>query len=545
LRIILFQYAGWVTTNQFHRVDDYFGYLVFPEKMIQMGSMGPDPFSGRRMGASLGGQSFLHTFVLSLFSEQNLRIIDPGITSIVVVGLILGFLQENKISPRKSLLILLPAIATIPPARNSTAMIVSTVLLLSLFRTLNWEKLKDRSWIANACIIALITSALAGSKYSLLPTTGLFFGLTYGFYLIHFKFKRTTIYEFIAAIFLIFLLLLPWMISMYQSSGTLLYPFLGKGYTGYYQYDISPSSEIFTFRGIKLIIRSLLEVTHIVLFLLIIAYLQLRPWKAWQSHERKASLAFLISVCFGVFSIIVGTGGRSARYTFPFVYAAIIILIILIITQIEVRERIQKQSYQSIAQFLGIFVIGILIVSGGNWANPIKYYTNHINNIKLGLANVPLVAKPQESDRYLKLQQSIPPGEIILTRLNKPFLLDFKRNQIFIVDVPGAASPPPGMPLFQGSEVLSNYLTSQSIRYVAYAYKNGTGFSRRYWIDKLGSEIYPWVKPNKILELHPWVRNEVQYTLDFQDNLKKLGENRKIIYDDGQIFVIDLLTIPS
>lgn len=34
---------------------------------------------------------------------------------------------------------------------------------------------------------------------------------------------------------------------------------------------------------------------------------------------------------------------------------------------------------------------------------------------------------------------------------------------------------------------------------------------------------------------------EAGHTFDFQDNLKELGKNRKIIYDDGKNFVLDLL----
>ena len=58
LGLLLLFYASSVFTLHFNPCDDYQAYMVFPEKMIQTGSMGADPFSERRL-LSLGGMSFL------------------------------------------------------------------------------------------------------------------------------------------------------------------------------------------------------------------------------------------------------------------------------------------------------------------------------------------------------------------------------------------------------------------------------------------------------------------------------------------------------
>ena len=94
--LILIQYAGWLYTGRlnfanmvyadgFNTSDDYHAYLVFPHKMLQLGSMGPDPFSERRI-VSFGGQSFLHTLILSGLSDTNLNLIDPALALIITVG---------------------------------------------------------------------------------------------------------------------------------------------------------------------------------------------------------------------------------------------------------------------------------------------------------------------------------------------------------------------------------------------------------------------------------------------------------------------------
>ncbi len=101
--LILIQYAGWIYTGRvnfanmvyadgFNTSDDYHAYLVFPHKMLQLGSMGLEPFSERRI-VSLGGQSFLQTFIVSVLADTNLNILDPAWALIITVGLIIGFFQ--------------------------------------------------------------------------------------------------------------------------------------------------------------------------------------------------------------------------------------------------------------------------------------------------------------------------------------------------------------------------------------------------------------------------------------------------------------------
>jgi hypothetical protein len=41
---------------------------------------------------------------------------------------------------------------------------------------------------------------------------------------------------------------------------------------------------------------------------------------------------------------------------------------------------------------------------------------------------------------------------------------------------------------------------------------------------------------------NPWVRCQAEHTLDFQANLVELRKTRKVLYDDSDIFVIDLGT---
>jgi hypothetical protein len=128
------------------------------------------------------------------------------------------------------------------------------------------------------------------------------------------------------------------------------------------------------------------------------------------------------------------------------------------------------------------------------------------------------------------MQLSIPPGQKVLVRLDKNFLLDFRRNPIFIDDLPGGASLPPGIPAFKGSEALAEYLVQHGIHYVAYSYADDANFSRALFSDRLNPKV------------NIWLRKGAQLTFDFQDNVVQLARSRRKLFDDGKMFVLDLAT---
>jgi len=192
--LILIQYAGWVYTGRlnfahmvyadgFNTSDDYHAYLVFPHKMLQLGSMGLDPFSERRI-VSLGGQSFLHTFIVSVLSDTNLNLIDPGLALIITIGLIIGFFKENPAWTRRVIFTILLVLLIAVPKANTTSIMLPVALFLSLFRTLESKEIDRHSSVSNACLIALISAAIGTLKSSLILASVIVFAVSYLCYFI-------------------------------------------------------------------------------------------------------------------------------------------------------------------------------------------------------------------------------------------------------------------------------------------------------------------------------------------------------------------------
>lgn len=517
-------YAGSVYSLIFQWLDDYHAYFVYPHKMLEMGSLGRDPFSERRL-SSLGGQPFLHTFILSMLGNENLHLIDPGISYVISVGLLLGYFKDKKVRTEAAVFLVFIFLCIYYPKLNTSSTLTGTAMFISLFRTLDWEEMKSRTWIPNACIVALVTAGVWSLKTSLIPACVILVIASYFFYILGAKGdRRTAVSECLLAGILTLLLLLPWMIAMYQSSGTLLYPLFGKGYHGS-AYGSYLHKNFTLVQALKVSIGSVINVYGVSVGLLGFAILR---WRNWTISGREAPLSFLISAAIVMPIIGLSTGGTdSYRYGFPVISAAMIVLMAGAFAQTEVGEKskFSKTNYVLIV----MVVAGIMI---GNNSNSLKdRYSGFVDNIKAGINGVSLISH-QQIEQYIKMQESIPEGETLLTRLQKPFLLNFKRNTIFIADWPGGASPPPGMPLFKGSEPLADYLTSQSIKYVASFYTKEGGSPEKYFSKQVETT-------------NTWLENQAKNSLDFEFNLQELGKTRKRVYDDGDIFILDLLSRTS
>ena len=231
--IILARYGFAVSFFGFNGADDHHGYMAFPAKMLQTGSLGNDPFSERRVESSLGGQYFLHAIILSATSFKNLHLTDNGLGYIILILLLAGFLIEKKAGRFLGIGAIALMTVVVSPVLNITASYTAAVVVFLFFR-LSYPFLEFKSnapW-RNALMIALPLSTLCALKSTYIIVSVVLF---VGYYFISFRRigdYRPLVKECIMAVMAIFIFLLPWMLSMLASSGTLLYPIFGRGYQG-------------------------------------------------------------------------------------------------------------------------------------------------------------------------------------------------------------------------------------------------------------------------------------------------------------------------
>src|SRR5262249_11318046 len=109
---------------------------------------------------------------------------------------------------------------------------------------------------------------------------------------------------------------------------------------------------------------------------------------------------------------------------------------------------------------------------------------------RVNLQDTPL-ATPQEMRAYRVLQDAVSPGAGILVRLDKPFLLDYTRNPLYVMDVPCGSSPPPGLPCPGSVTDIERYLADRGVRALAFAYKADGVFPYAVYKDRLDLQRYP------------------------------------------------------
>jgi hypothetical protein len=423
---------------------------------------------------------------------------------------------------RAVVLLLLFFLLIPPPAANVTILFTSLALFLSLYRLVGWPALSQYGFLRRAMVIAMVCSAICALKSTAVTTCALLFVGSYLFYLFDPQLPREQrLIEFAAATLLTFFLLLPWMVSLYGSSRTLLFPVFGKGLQGSaYGTFVLPWNQMTILEAGRAVLVSFTNVPVIAVALLGLLNIYVRRDRIL---GRASPVPTLGAALFGTLVLTIAMGGSSIpRYVFPFVMAASLVFLGELLGNWSAGAR--EHFGLSTPVLAAIAIAGFLV--GSAWDESRRAYLAFAEGLQSGLRNKMLV-RESEAAAYGRMQNAVPAGAVLLERLEKPFLLNFKRNPVLIVDWPGGASPPPGMPSFKGSEALADYLVSKSIRYVAYSYAKEAGFPKKLFGPRLESS-------------DPFARTGARFAFDFQDNLAELGKTRKRAYDDGEIFVLDL-----
>ena len=501
-------YVGSVYSVAFSPHDDVQGYFLFPLKMLQTGSLGLDPFSERRLIASLGGQYFLHTFVLSVLPVESLHLIDSGISFVAMLVMVGSTRNDSLFRGSRLLVAFATVVLAAVPRSNVTSAMSAVVVLFGLYRWL--DIMQSRARTSDGVVLGmLISGAIVLKSTYIVPvaaTAGTF--LLVRLVAASERSLRRMVTP-IVVVVLTALLAGPWMYSMYKSSGTLLYPLLGRGYHGSVTNNFTTKySSIFAHELMVIMVKAVSNAVFVSFGCL--SYLTLT-----QKPRDVATVATIVGGISGVLALGIAAGFSLDRYMFPFVFPAVLFLV-----------------YKTPdAAIIGNRALVPLLVCvwfmGAHWRDARLGFVQSTANIRSALIGQTL-ASAAEIQSVRSAQRSVPVGETILEHVTKPFLLDFRRNHVLINDCPGGASPFPGMPYRQGPEPLSKYLIDKSIRYVMYSYRDEALFTHEAFGSRLSNRE------------HPWLRSEAERVFDFHDSLSLLGNSRLKSYEDQDLFVLKL-----
>jgi hypothetical protein len=518
---------GHVFSTDFNRIDDYPAYLVYPQKMLQTGSLGFEPFSERRLLTSVGGMYFLHGLVLAGASFFFLHAIDPALGLGLALLLLEGALRRHGVGLSARLAVLIFAALLVPSIVNLTAITLPVALMLYAFFLL--ESGPDTSRPGRIVALALVGAALTAIKSPYLPWIGAFLALVYGGRIIAARFAPRSLVEpgcIVAATVLAFL---PWMLANLRDVGTMLYPVLGPGYHAS-QYGLVPT--VWAMPSNALLLRTILGEGTVfgprLLAALVITGLALCLRAGRDRGGAWLTLAFLAGCLALLVTIIVGTGADSLeRYSYPAVAAALMLSVWYFAVTAAPRFRPIPLAVTGLACFAAIVADAHQLF---------QYYGHAAADFGVAVLGpgirpamlVSIITRDDGAQRkdVARMQAAIPAGTPFMERLDYPFLLDFRRNPIFVADYPGAVSLPPGMPVSKGPEPLADYLVQHTpIRLVAYAYGNESLFpyaDRAQFPDSL------------------WIQLDTNNAFAFQDDLAALMQTRRLAYKDATRAVIEI-----
>jgi hypothetical protein len=504
--------------------DDIQAYLVFPKSLLENGSLGAEPFEARRM-LSLGGQSFLQALVLTVLPLRCLHLIDAGVAMLIILGLLHGAAMRGRMDHRLALLVMVVALSFphLNARANTSTVLTGSALLLAWFFVLHEGRLSGAGWLARGVVVGLLASTLVCVKSSFLPVVAAFYLLTLLFGLLDGEGKpRQLVAEACAFAGSSLVLLLPWMISLYQSSGTLFYPLIGQGFLGGGHRigfsDIQGPFDPLPLDYARALIRLGFEVAPLVLLVLVSGD------RRWRRPGMALGVAVLASVVLLVLVTDPSLDRSLSRYTFPPFVAGVLAVMVSAFSFKggETSKRVRLSSVTAV-------VVGLWIVLGG-LPTARTTYTQLAHNVEDALRGDDFIA-PWSRQVYGEMLRGIPADATVLTRLRYPFLLDTKERRVMIMGIPGMASPPPGMPL-RGGQALAEYLLSKDIRYLAYTY-----------YPEKGGESLLNLTPEMITRRYP--RSRVRWAMlrnheDFHATVKELMTTRKRLFDSNDNVLLDL-----
>lgn len=519
--------ADW-HTNPY---DDDIAYLAFLKKLSDTGTV-LEPFSFRRLSA-YGGQTLFLELVSVRAAASQAHTFDRCVSVLMIVMLMIGHRRRGRrpaflfLAATILLLVAMPTIAI-----NTASYFSGVVFFLALFRTLVWveERTGEPSgearlapWKA-ALPIALVAAAACTLRQNYLPVPAVTLAVSYGARIFRAKGAlRARLAEPILAAGFSLAALLPWFIVSWQSNRTFLYPVMPGTFHTPLAMNATGWNVVREIAFQANVAVEGLPLETFGLFIVAAAFVR-------EPGARIPLGATCAGAVVGFAALVHGLTQSDAtnigRYAFGFLVATALAVVLTTGTA-PLTARLERLH---VAAGIALFATFLQIALSRDkfW----KEYGLKFHNIEL-LAYTRSRARetePAELRMYSeRLQGAVPAGERIAVLVDDPHYLDFARNPIWNLDMPGFASLPPGMPAFQGSEALERYYRTLGLRWLMWVTPEHSRYHyrREYFLELFLSEQEIW-------------RTYAPYVVDLIDNMNEIRRRHREAYVERGIVVIDL-----
>lgn len=509
---LLVRYASAVHFQAMSCADDDIAYFPMIIKLLDTGTL-LEPFSLRRL-AGFGGHTFLQALVGATGTEDNGFLMDRGVALLVCFGLVFGFFKEHRGHQLLAGALAVLLIVVLPfPLLNSASHLTGLAIFLTLFRTLSRQFSAQAPGHANVWLIGAIVAAAGSLRAHYLFVAALTVVI---YWLICYIAEKKDAGRYFLSLCYVGLASLvwlsPWMVLLQMSSESILYPLFSGNHRPEFENYSAPlafSEHVSLFAATFFHGRIVLFLAPVMLFLF--------------RRKNTAALALYISSIIGTMIMTwvftYSDVENIHRYVAPFLNAAFVGTLLAFFAEI-LRTAEPSPSDLRVRKISNLVLVGVILIVGSlMMVKDAQRIAKHWDRTLLSQA---------ERAKYVEMQNSLPQGARVMAMVNHPFALNYRRNDILNVDVPGAASPDPGMPFKQGPGKLKKYLQSLSITHLVFGDLNDRPaclYNRALWEFHRDGDVAAW-------------KFGAPYYLDLMDNVEALARSEKVLYRKDGFHVV-------
>jgi hypothetical protein len=523
------QGGAMILAGTFNHNDDNIAYFHFVHEILDRGTL-TQPFSARRI-TTYGGQALLHAVQIAIdVPETHLHLLDRGLALLTVLALLVGHARTSRRSARGIVLLAMLFAATLPDVRwNIGSTMTGVLFFLALYRTLDWLPLTRAHGVRQALPVALLAAGACALRQNYLAPVGVLLVVVYARAMLRrdprtvLRFDRAGLFDTATTAGILFVVLAPWWLLAYRWSGTFLFPLLKGNYNT--SYALFPSHtplewlqyfwENFCFgvpvKGVPMFLAAALTMPR---------------------HKPNSPLSALVLASFLAFVLLL-VGFPSAhpedqcRYYYGFTVAAIL-AIALAASEVVSNPSLSPRRKAAAGACVALVVAGISLQVYEDRAVTASSYKAF-----LGAFTTPVARWTRSTlePSYRALQAPVPPGDPIAVMVDDPGHFDERRNRIASLDIVGAVSPPPGIPLAAGAEAVAAYLLDQGYRYLVVVHPDKAAelYRRDKWIANQQRGAKVW-------------QASARFYLDAFDDFDALRASRAHLADVNGNTTLDLAT---
>jgi hypothetical protein len=532
----LFRIVAGLVSLERNIWDDDIAYLPLLRRLLQIGDL-TEPFSFRRLGA-YGGQFVLQGFGAARGTMLNFHIIDKGLCFGLTLLLLAGMARRAGGAKAFPLALVALTVLMLPDVGINTASHWSGVMLLvALYRSMvgadvaaeSGDRTKALRWLALA---ALTGAAACTLRQNYLAVVAMFFAFALVARLrsvaaVHgwaAAWKAERSWWLVAAVGAV-LVLLPWWIAAYASNQTFLFPFV----PGTWNHGLTLRPTAVTWmHEVEFLIRLAIESEPLDIVVPLALLLLL-------TRDRRASrpLAALFFATVASFLVLVHSFvGADIASLWRYLFASGMALTVLLVLEIGDGDGARPVQLPLLARWSLLAVLLLQFLDSRALVS--TTYATMVGGVReaisIGRRGDP--GAVAERVRYRAMQAAIPAGQAVAVLLDDAAYLDYRRNPIANLDIPGYSSlgdPGAQWPSFVGREAVRRYFLARGYRYLAFVRPDFSRYFYRrwYWLRELyiDDELFQVI---------------AAYMLDALESFTALAETRRPLHDVDGLVVLDL-----